>query len=128
MSNAPSITLEGRTLPLTPHTSPKGNVSHVLCPKGMSTGAAFRGVKVGPISPDLPLAVTFGEDTVVPLREGRTESGNRKRSGSATVEVDGEPRTFTFQASIVTDGSWWLICKAIPQGQGGRAVVSLDEF
>ena len=124
----PQITLEGYELPLREHVSPKGNKSYVLAPKGWSTGRAFRGVPIPKLREELPLQVMFG-DTLVPLEQGRTETGNRKVSGSRVVEIDGEERVFTFQVSLTKKGEWWTIAKAIPQGGGGGiAAVSMDEF
>lgn len=124
----PTITLEGKTLPLREHVSGKGNVSYVLAPKAWSTGRAFHGVPIPALNEELPSSVMF-EDTLVPLMKGTTGSGNRKTGGSASVAIDGEPRTFTFQVSKTKKGEWWVIAKAIPQGGGGGiAAVDLDEF
>lgn len=121
----PNITLEGKTLPLREHVSEKGNTSYVLAPKAWSTGRAFRGVPIPALSTELPHSVMFDE-ILVPLRADYTASGKPKTVGSASVTVDGEARTFTFQVSKTKDG-WWVIAKAIPGG-GGASQVSLDEF
>jgi hypothetical protein len=127
----PSITIDGNTLPLRAHISPKGNESFVLAPKTMSTGAGFRGFRYGRTSKAPLRAVRFEGDVGldVPLGPGTTESGNPKVSGTATVVIGGEAKTLHVQLSDVDADNWWVIVKAIPKpGAGNKATFGASDF